>query len=475
MNVYLRIELLGRELQGRLLLGLAAAERGHDVVLLDKATAIALNETSPGSLPPGYFHDNSPGQDGGKTILHESLAAQGWQITGQDEEHGLTTDDFQSDMAVRYPRRAMANKSAMFAFGPFDGEGIRHACPEYAERVVVTGSPRVDFWRKDFARYYELHPHPLGVERPPYALFLLSSSPFFAGASLMEFRGAEGDVTALMERADALRADGMPSGMSDAYRRVVLMKLAVEQVARLHPDVTMVYRPHPHEFLEAWQQVFEDAPPNVRVIRDNAVSPWLRNASCVVSSGSTVGFEAALADVPVVSFQPEGFDETPATSRMGHRATTSDEVARIVDAVLRGCEPELPTERASAMQSTIAERFFALDGRLAADRIVDQWDRLAAPAVRDARPVIPSDLHPRRRPTATLRASARRAFTRLGLDSEEREQRRRDDEALRALKFPAFDLDEVTRIHAALTGSLSRFSGVRITPVGPRVLHLTSR
>ncbi len=473
MNIYLRIEVLGRELQGRLLLGLAAAERGHDVVLLDKVTAIELSQATPGRLPPGYFHDNSPGQDGGKTLLHERLQARGFLITGQDEEHGLTTDDFARDMGMRYPERAMRNKTAMFTFGPYDEAGIRAQRPEYADRVIMTGSPRVDFWRKDFEPFYTHHPHPLGDDAPPYLLFLMSSSPFFAERPRMSFKGA--DEAELLGRVDALLGEGLGAHMVEAYRRVVHTKMAVEALARQHPQTIVVYRPHPHEVLEAWYSVFETAPENVRVIRDNAVSPWIRRARCVVFSGSTVGFETALADVPVISFQPDGHDDTPAASRMGHRVTTWMGLLPLVADIIDGRAPELPADRAEAMQETLASRFFALDGPLAADRIVDAWERLATEALHSAPSVLPENLRLRLSPRrlASSVFSTTHAAVRLGPTAVRRQ--RAADRAVRALKFPGFDLDEARRIHHALVSALGRFEGIRVTQVAPRVLHLTAR
>ncbi len=473
MNIYLRIEVLGRELQGRLLLGLAAAERGHHVALLDNPTAFDLAENIRRPLPPGFFHDNSPGQEGGKTLLHEKLARRGFLISGQDEEHGLASDDFRADMGGRFPPRAMANKSAMFAFGHYDAVGIRQDCPEHGDRVIVTGSPRIDFWRSDFAPYFAHLPHPLGPTEPKYVLIVMSSSPFFREGPSMSFSGSGGSPGELERRIAALAESGLEPVLVESYRRVVALKLAVEDLARRHDGVRFVHRPHPHEVLSAWEEVFRDAPPNVSVIRDNAVSPWIRRASCVVFSGSTVGFEAALAGVPVVSFQPDDYDTTPAASRMGHRATTAAGLSKLVGSILDGCEPSLPLERSAAMRATLNERFFALEGRLACDRIVDEWERLATPALEAAVSVVARDLRPEITPRRIARAIRDTSMAALRLEDETRRRRRLADRALLDLKFPRFDIDEIRRIHAGLVAGLGRFSSVRITQLGARTLHLT--
>ena len=476
MNVFIRIEVLGRELQGRLLLGLAAAERGHHAVILNNETAFRLAE-NPLALPVGYFHDNSPGQEGGKTVLHETLAARGWMITGQDEEHGLLTDDFAKEMGGRFPSRAMANKAAMFAFGPFDADGIRAACPEYADRVVTTGSPRIDFWRRDMANYFAALGSPADDAAQPYLLFLMSFSPyrgpFRDEMPRMVFTGASGSEEDLQRRVSELEESGLDPHLVGCYRRVVSAKLAVEEIARRNPDVTIVHRTHPHEFLEAWQAVFADAPENVRVVRDNSVSPWIRNARGVIFSGSTVGYEAAFSGVPVVCFQPDGYDATPGVSRMGHRATTVDEVVALADEILAGNPPHVPSDRAEAMQRTLASRFFAMDGPLAADRIVDVWEESASDALRSAPPVTVRHLRALPTPRAFARSVRDRLQQALRLERRERHEQRLAAEELLALKFPPFDLEEVERIHRALVASLGVFAEIRITQVEPRVLHLT--
>ena len=471
MNVFIRIEVLGRELQGRLLLALAAAERGHTAVLLDNGTAFELSD-DPRGLPAGYFHDNSPGQEGGKTVLHEDLGSRGWLITGQDEEHGLATDDFDRDMGGRFPPRPMANKAAMFAFGPYDAAGIRRASPDHAHRVHATGSPRVDFWRSDLAEYF-CSVRPDGIQDfDDYLLFLVSNSPFFAEGPRVSFANAAGSRSELMRRVDLIADGDLAPSMIAAYRRVVDTKLAVEAIARRHPNLAVVYRPHPHELLDAWEEVLADAPANVRVLRDNAISPWVRHARCVVAGGSTVGFEAAFAGVPLISFDSDGYDGTTAASRMGHHVTSTDELLPLVDAILAGDEPPLSSERAAAMQETLESRFCAMDGRLAADRIVDVWEELATEEVLGAPAVTVRDLGRPPTPRMFARRVRDAAVIGLGLEDASRRADRLANRALLELKFPPFDMAEVLRIHRGLTTALGRFDGIRVTQVRPRVLHI---
>ncbi len=116
-----------------------------------------------------------------------------------------------------------------------------------------------------------------------------------------------------------------------------------------------------------------------------------------------------------------------------------------------------------------------MDGPLAADRIVDAWEELAPETVRTAPPL--EVRHLRALPTPRMFArSVRDGLLRaLHLEGAQRRAQRLADRDLLDLKFPPFDLQEVQRIHAALVASRGVFSDVRITQVGPRILHLTRR
>ena len=57
MNIYVPVEVKVRDLEGRILLALAAAERGHTVVVGGKEDTLGLAQR--GMLKPGIVHDKS--------------------------------------------------------------------------------------------------------------------------------------------------------------------------------------------------------------------------------------------------------------------------------------------------------------------------------------------------------------------------------------------------------------------------------
>jgi len=87
MNIYLPVEIKSRELEGKLLLSLTAAERGHMVILGEKSHTRGL--AAKGVLPPGILHNKSLTPSEKALKLLDNLKNQNHIITCQDEEGGL--------------------------------------------------------------------------------------------------------------------------------------------------------------------------------------------------------------------------------------------------------------------------------------------------------------------------------------------------------------------------------------------------
>jgi hypothetical protein len=87
----------------------------------------------------------------------------------------------------------------------------------------------------------------------------------------------------------------------------------------------------------------------------------------VVHNGCTTGFETAVPRVPLVSFQPGGWQADVSSNRLGRVAHDIDELSDLITMA------HDPTARArwfsDDSDAILSGRFAALDGRLAADRL----------------------------------------------------------------------------------------------------------
>jgi len=450
------MEIVSRELEGRLLLGLIAAERGHDVLLGEMDRLLSHRHW----LPPGLLHDTTLTPAPYRLMHHADLERAGFLITSQDEEHGLTETDLAGFVGKRYSAATLQRASAAFAWGPTDGEAVARAHPELADRVVVTGSPRADLWRADMDGFYRDLPLPGVADGRQFVLVATNLAPAATNRFWVQMRdlrpvafdGPEDPAEfAIYERAGR---EHLQAG------RLVR---AVRRLAAQRPELLIVVRPHPMEADGAWDDLLGPFD-NVLVTRAEGIGRWIRRASALVHVRSTSAYEAVVAGVPVIAFRADGDPTEHPVDRIGAQAHDEDELVALIDRALT------PAERAAWARASapLLERLLAAtDGPLAAERIVDVWDTLApSGATRTIRPRSSLAL-------ATAHRAAGAARLRL------RGSLRGDGQTVpkggrfeTAHKFPPLTRRIVGPIVAAHRRALGRFADVDVRIIGPRLLHL---
>lgn len=471
MNTYIKMEIKARELGGRLLLALAAAERGHSVLLGDVLPLMKRSNL----VPPGIFHDTSLYPDHGQVARRAAMLANGFRITSQDEEHGLLEPTFDNYAVKRYSARTLAQADAVMAWGPHDGDALREHYPNFAERIQDVGSPRFDLYRPEFAPYFRARSRPgIGPDQR-YVLFasnftrVIGVNPFHVFVRNMRkayFEGEDDPFEVLQYEEASAQLDYLPHTVR-----------AIRLLACANPDAVVVVRPHPQERPDAWQDLLGPIP-NVLISRHGDIGRWIRGASAVVHSGDTSGFEATLAEVPVISFVPLGGDHHWSdrfTNRLGWRADSADQLVELASAALHGQLGVDGTRDADA--KLLTERVAHSDARFAADAIVDLWEELRR-GLPDGATLSASDFE-----RATRRRRAQVA-TRRRLRPIARVIRRVAGQVrgsgpgseqlpfLTAQKFPPIRRSELAEIVEGYRSTLDRFHDVNIKQLSPWLILL---
>jgi surface carbohydrate biosynthesis protein len=435
---------------------MVAAERGHEALVGDMSALLSHRTW----LRPGVFHDKSLTPSRQKLASHARLVDAGFAVTSQDEEHWLLLPTYDEMRDRRFSAESLGQAAFAFAWGPHDASSLRAGFPDLADRVRETGSPRVDLWRPELAGVYadaELD----GIDPTrPFVLVLgalgtpgpVDQNPFPAsmGARRASYFPGPDDA---FEWEQYERA-------ATAYRYVGRMVRAIRQLAARTPDLQIVVRGHPVEDEDGWRQLLGPVD-GVVVTRRGGLGRWLRHAMAVVHNGSTAGFEAAVAGVPAISFQPHGERVDWTSNLLGRIAHDEDDLVALIGAARD------PAERARWYASdgdVLERRFAALDGPLAADRTVDAWEELDLPSR-----------------TNRVRASLLAATThrRIGAARARLRERREGPGGARdgdgfdgTLKFPPIDAREVDAIAASYRRGLGRFADVEVRTVGPRLVEV---
>ncbi len=374
MNIYIPIEIKVRELEGKLLLALTAAERGHTVILGDKGDTRRL--AVKGILPRGIYHNKSLTPGDGKNSSLYKIYKKGYIITSQDEESGLVDESYENFAKLRFSSETISMTSKVFAWGKHDEESLKNVYPEHVEKVISTGSPRVDFWRHDFKSYYDQLDLNNTNELTPYILVvsnfssLLDANRFWDKAARLRKAG-------YFDRDESWEAYFY---QNSAYQLQLIYEfiVMVRELSKTFPKINIVVRPHPVESIEAWEKIIGKSYRNVKINRNGTISNWIRNSSLIIHNGCTSALEAAVCGTHRIAFRPLPSEfERDIPNRISFQAKSLTELKKMVSDILDGKSLKTEKEIVKKTEKLIHRRFENSMGSFAADNIVDAWEVLA--------------------------------------------------------------------------------------------------
>lgn len=373
MNIYIPIEIKVRELEGRLLLALTAAERGHLVVVGEKKDTIV--KASNGIFPPGLVHMKSITPHNSMIESLTKLKKRGHKVTVQDEESGLLDETYDTFARLRFSEQTIKMVERVFTWGYYDHRSLEKMYGDQGEKFSITGSPRVDFWRKDFHNYYSNIEEAETINGKPY---LMVVSNFSGPLNVNPFW----NVMARLNKAGYFaRENGRERHEFEnaAYQTRLIGEFVfmIRELAETYPDYIILVRPHPVESIEGWSKLIGDAP-NVVVQREGTISRWIRHAKVIIHNGCTSALEAAIAGENRIAYRPIPHEiEREIPNKVSLNTYSIDELKKMVNDMLKGENLHEKDKEYEVIQAMLNDRFEAIDGELAADRIVDEWNDIS--------------------------------------------------------------------------------------------------
>jgi surface carbohydrate biosynthesis protein len=299
----------------------------------------------------------------------------GYHVVVMDEEAVVHYPDF------IYTKRRVVDESlnyisAFLAWGD-DNVQLWTGIPKIGRNydIFLTGNPRADLLRPELRAFFKAQ---ADLIKKNYGRYILINTNFGLVIN-------KNPVLNLYyhdpENPDALKhgktSVGMPveyaTGLWNHKRKLYEAFLQmVPELAGEFPKELIVLRPHPMEKHDAYLAL-ADKYPNVKVIHEGNVIPWLMNAKVLVHNGCTTGLEAYLLDRPVIAYQPEidkSFDNELPNSLSYCSFNLSSLVSKI-NTILNGSEASAHDED---LEKIATHHVCSQTGRLAADRMVDCFD-----------------------------------------------------------------------------------------------------
>ena len=237
------------------------------------------------------------------------------------------------------------------------------------QTIFETGNPRIDLLRPELRLYHQRKTSEINSK---FGVFALLNTNFGA---VNHFRAGGRRAKATLKSYDAA-AFARQIGQSTLHKQDLLSAFleAIPQIASdLYPH-NLVIRPHPSENPQPWKDLGVSLP-NVHVISDDLVVPWLISARCLIHNGCTSAVEAAVLGTTALAYCPPARGENSATlpNELSECFQNRTELTRRCLNLLE--MPEKPSR--SEWQNTILrEHIASLDGPLASERIVEKLSLL---------------------------------------------------------------------------------------------------
>lgn len=291
--IYLPVETKSREFDSKCLIALACAEKGAAVILsamgrsrMEIPGVILLKSAAAFELP---------------SIL--AMKKKHFKCTVIDEEGFVQTRN-EKQRALRYSQGTIDAVDQIFFNGSRERELLSTVYALPADKGIVTGNPRFDFYKPRFRSYYQKHASKLQKRHGRYILLPSRFGNVTPARKVgyLDFLKKTRQIEAESD-LDIFRAFFEHS--KKIYRAFLDL---LPRLSEEFSQYTIVIRPHPSESKEAWLAAAAGHR-NVKVIAEGPIGPWLLGADAVLHNGCTTGLEAFLMDRPVFSYMPYTSEE----------------------------------------------------------------------------------------------------------------------------------------------------------------------
>lgn len=293
MNIYIEIEVLKRELMGKLLLSLQLINSGHNIYLTtrDKINNIAIKKL----LHPGVIFLKDLNPEEYRIKNYKTLVKNGFTLVSQDEEIGCFNDkSFEKFFIDRFKGQSSKTFNYLekyFCWGKFDFKFLKNQ--KLNTKFHNTGSPRIDlcvnktklkikkkkiliclnqniFWGRDFLERYNIAMAG-NIEKKP--IKELAKSMFYN------------------ESMDLILTFHLYNLINELN---VLNKYEI------------IIRPHPGMNEKKVVQLFKNKKnfPNIKISGEGSLIDQISVSNIIIHSGCTSGIEATLNNKLVICYYP---------------------------------------------------------------------------------------------------------------------------------------------------------------------------
>lgn len=368
--IYLPIETIARELDGKLLLAAGAISRGYAVIIGTKGSTARIAKCIGRGINLDKDHDDR--------IVESKLRAlteAGVHCTALDEE-GLVYLNRDCYINERiFTGFAFDYLDLVFSWGEDQNNILTTYTTNRRAKTIITGNPRFDLLRHPFQKYY-YETYDFKTIKKRYNKFILINTNFgqanpahFYGCGFVELMRNSGRINTDI---DEQYYQGAVRYYEQLYGHYVNM---VKNIAKQMDEINIIVRPHPSEEHSTWKNDLSGLP-NIHIIADGSVVNWILAAQAVIHTGCTTGIEAFVAGRPVLRYNPiyNSQYEPPLPNTLGEGYSEISALIMRIKEILTYNELH---EHNPDQLNHLKRHVFNSSGDYAYARILDEFDRIA--------------------------------------------------------------------------------------------------
>lgn len=456
-TIYWPIEVKVRELDACLVLSAAAAQRGWSVVIGGKTELFRRLRQH---AEPGIVVDKSIQKR--SEHLFSKFKKRGHRVFAREEEALVyaTPEDYCNR---KTGKEAFREVDGVLAWGRDHANVLAKGYPEFSSKVVTTGNVRFDLTTRAVRGIYDRDASRI---RNEWGEFYLLNTKFTKTNIIKRGPGyVEGHI-----------AKGHAS--TDEQVRLITRKLALEEALLPHfiefverfsrelPEKKLIIRPHPAELLSFWQEIAAGKP-NVHVVHQGGIHPWLQASSLSISNGCTTSIEGFLMEKPSINFRPVKDDgaEWELPNFAAYQVESTDALLQVL--ALNDPRSALSIADVQGTDELVGRYVAQHGGPLATQAILDYFAPLQGPRNGNQDK---QGYDPLGRPNLGFMALQRlKVFIAWSLSKDNRARHRN-----RAHKFRGLDCNEVSTRLDEICATLG-YEGITVTELATNILRIHRR
>ncbi len=436
-----------RELDGKILLACAAAERGFNTIIGSRA----------------YIHHHSSKVHNAVYLaksmrrfsnrMFKIMHGLGHRIAAWDEEGLVRLPDDQYYMHRLSPT-AFGYIDHLFAWGNSDANVFKNYSAYNKQPVHISGNPRIDILRPELRAYFDPEKNKIIEE---YGDYILINTNF----------GQVNHFIPSVGKGEANRDKNFSGNSNDNFianrfkHKQTLFnefKSIIPLLAKTFPSINIVVRPHPSENVANWLQLFAEHT-NIKVTNNGNVIPWIIGSKALISNGCTTSIEATLLNKPTLGYYPVTNDQIDDVlpKALCDIASSSQSLVEKVETILS------TNNKVSNNYHLLSEHISSLEGDFATDKIINtlfQHYTETSHTQRGALARCPSVIHNNAR---TLVKKIR-----------SKKSSHRNSTAYHKHRFPPISIDYMNQRIARFQNLTGRFSNINISQISGDIFELHS-